>query len=194
MSEEPKVMSAEINDYLCRIHEAISEARKSSYNIFAVFLEAYENLSTKDFITFRKKIDYEKTSINKMKKICNNPTVLRYIGLGKLPESWGTLHQIALLNESDIDNFITNGSLNKNSTFKDVMKLRKPHKTPKTKSKDDSVSVSSSKLVLELKSSANIDNIAKTEIQNAMEVLNKYFTADGELYNRIFEIVGSNHE
>ncbi|ADD67074.1 hypothetical protein Dacet_0272 [Denitrovibrio acetiphilus DSM 12809] len=74
------------------------------------------------------------------------------------------------------------------------MKLRKPHKTPKTKSKDDSVSVSSSKLVLELKSSANIDDIAKTEIQNAMEVLNKYFTADGELYNRIFEIVGSNHE
>ncbi|ADD67071.1 hypothetical protein Dacet_0269 [Denitrovibrio acetiphilus DSM 12809] len=31
VSEEPKVMSAEINDYLCRIHEAISEARKSSY-------------------------------------------------------------------------------------------------------------------------------------------------------------------
>lgn len=41
MSEEPKVMSAELNDYLCRIHEAISEAKKSSYNIFAVFLEAH---------------------------------------------------------------------------------------------------------------------------------------------------------
>jgi hypothetical protein len=149
MSVEPKVMSAEINDYLCRIHEAISEAKKSSYNIFAVFFEASETLSNKDFNTFTKKIDYEKSSINKMKKICEKGTVTNYVRLGKLPESWGTLYQITFLGDSDIDNFISDGSLNKNSTFSDVMRLRKSLKASKTKSKDGSASVGNNRLVLE---------------------------------------------
>lgn len=179
MSEEPKVMSAELNDYLCRIHEAISEAKKSSYNIFAVFLEAHENLSNIEFNDFLDKVEYEKSSINKMKKICKNKTLVKYIGLGGLPESWGTLHQIAFLEESDIDNFISDGSLNKNSTFNEVIKLRDSTKT-------NSASAGSKRYILQFKESVEIDNIAKNEIKKAIEIFDKYFSTDGKLFNKIF--------
>jgi len=179
MSEEPKVMSTELNDYLCRIHEAISEARKSSYNIFAVFLEAYDNLITSEFDAFTKKVVLEKSSINKMIKICKNDTVTKYVRFGNLPESWSILYQITLLNDSDIDKFISDGSLNKNSTFKDVKDLRDSTKT-------NSASAGSKRYVLQFKESVEIDNIAKNEIKKAIEIFDKYFSTDGKLYDKIF--------
>lgn len=114
-----------------------------------------------------------------MKKICKNKTLVKYIGLGGLPESWGTLHQIAFLEESDIDNFISDGSLNKNSTFNEVIKLRDSTKT-------NSASAGSKRYILQFKESVEIDNIAKNEIKKAIEIFDKYFSTDGKLFNKIF--------
>ena len=77
---------------------------------------------TDDYEKLKKSIDLDKSTINKIEKIFQNSVVMS--NLESLPISWGTLYEVAHLDADTLIAKITDGSINKKSTKKEVSDIR----------------------------------------------------------------------
>ena len=115
-------MKKSVQSYVSKFNDIHSQYRTNRDGMFKVVREALERLSDEDFQTFSKSVDADRSTINKIKKICMNSVVMR--NLDVLPASWGTLTAIARLDGKTIEDWISQGKLSRKTTLKEFKALR----------------------------------------------------------------------
>jgi len=115
--------------YINTVNELIVSIEKSAKNLFETFHSAYETLSNDDFENkFIPAIDMDKSSINKMKKICQSDFIMN--NRDKLPTSWATLYVLVNIDEDELQQLIDSGELTTNTTKKQMLELRDKINSP----------------------------------------------------------------
>jgi hypothetical protein len=111
-----------VKNYVSKMNDAISGARNASVKMFDIFSEAHSKLTTLDFGKFTKEISLEKSTINKMRKICDHKVIRD--NAHKLPISWGTLYVLAGMEELVVQELLDSDDLSISSTKKEVVVLK----------------------------------------------------------------------
>ena len=104
------------------MNNLIAETRQTAIRLFDVFNNAHNTLSSYHFEQFVNAIDLEKSTVNKMKKICSSRVVTT--NLNVLPSSWGTLYVIAGMNERVVQSLVEGNKFNKKTTRTEVYDIR----------------------------------------------------------------------
>ena len=112
----------ELNTVIIEINQAILTVKNSTKAVFLLLKNARETLNADDYEKLKKNIDLDKSTINKIEKIFQNSVVMN--NLESLPISWGTLYEVAHLDADTLIAKITDGSINKKSTKKEVSDIR----------------------------------------------------------------------
>ena len=111
------------------INELIKNIEESSKSLFELFYEAYKNLTTDEFENeFVPNLKMDKSSINKMKKICKSDFIMR--NRNKLPNSWANLYVLVTVDESEIQKLIDNGEITTETTKKKILELKDKINSP----------------------------------------------------------------
>ena len=114
--------TVELNTVIVEINQAILTVKNSTKAIFLLLKNARETMITDDYEKLKKSIDLDKSTINKIEKIFQNSVVMN--NLESLPISWGTLYEVAQIDTDILITKITDGSINKKSTKKEVSDIR----------------------------------------------------------------------
>jgi hypothetical protein len=112
----------ELNTVIIEINQAILTVKNSTKAVFLLLKNARKTLNADDYDKLKKNIDLDKSTINKIEKIFQNIVVMN--NLESLPVSWGTLYEVAHLDADTLIAKITDGSINKKSTKKEVSDIR----------------------------------------------------------------------
>ena len=112
----------ELNTVIVEINQAILTVKNSTKAVFLLLKNARTTLNADDYDKLKKNIDLDKSTINKIEKIFQNIVVMN--NLESLPVSWGTLYEVAHLDADTLIAKITDGSINKKSTKKEVSDIR----------------------------------------------------------------------
>ena len=118
-----KINKSNVSCYVEVVNELIKNIEESSKILFEFFYEAYKSLTTDEFENeFVPNLKMDKSSINKMKKICKSDFIMR--NRDKLPNSWANLYVLVTVDESEIQKLIDNGEITTETTKKKILELR----------------------------------------------------------------------
>jgi hypothetical protein len=124
-----KINKSNVSYYVEVVNELIKNIEESSKSLFELFYEAYKSLTTNEFENeFVPNLKMDKSSINKMKKICKSDFIMR--NRDKLPNSWANLYVLVTVDESEIQKLIDNGELTTETTKKRILELRDKINSP----------------------------------------------------------------
>lgn len=124
-----KINKSNVSYYVEVVNELIKNIEESSKSLFELFYEAYKSLTTNEFENeFVPNLKMDKSSINKMKKICKSDFIMR--NRDKLPNSWANLYVLVTIDESEIQKLIDNGELTTETTKKRILELRDKINSP----------------------------------------------------------------
>ncbi len=104
------------------MNNAIELTRKAGSHLFDVFQKAHEQLSPYHFEQFVEAIEMEKSTINKLKKICSSAYVRSNLNI--LPSAWGTLYVIAAMDEVTVQSLIDENLLTNKTTRSELYEIR----------------------------------------------------------------------
>jgi hypothetical protein len=159
-------------------------------------------LNADDYDKLKKNIDLDKSTINKIEKIFQNIVVMN--NLESLPVSWGTLYEVAHLDADTLIAKITDGSINKKSTKKEVSDIRTKLQETAKQSTDTEENEPSAKQPTDTKENEpsakqpideftfTMKESAKThtkEVKKLLEELKKYFEIPSNLEQFFNEVV-----
>ena len=121
---EGKNYSTELtrDKFIRDMNSAIGETRRAAGRLFDVFRNAHQSLSPYHFEQFLDAIDLEKSTINKLKKICSSDYICS--NLEVLPSSWGTLYVIAGMDEVTVQELVDRNRLTNKTTRTEVFDIR----------------------------------------------------------------------
>ena len=192
----------ELNTVIVEINQAILTVKNSTKAVFLLLKNARTTLNADDYDKLKKNIDLDKSTINKIEKIFQNIVVMN--NLESLPVSWGTLYEVAHLDADTLIAKITDGSINKKSTKKEVSDIRTKLQETAKQSTDTEENEPSAKQLTdtkenELSAKQPIDEFtftmkesAKThtkEVKKLLEELKKYFEIPSNLEQFFNEVV-----
>lgn len=192
----------ELNTVIIEINQAILTVKNSTKAVFLLLKNARKTLNADDYDKLKKNIDLDKSTINKIEKIFQNIVVMN--NLDSLPVSWGTLYEVAHLDADTLIAKITDGSINKKSTKKEVSDIRTKLQETAKQSTDTEENEPSAKQPTdtkenELSAKQPIDEFtftmkesAKThtkEVKKLLEELKKYFEIPSNLEQFFNEVV-----
>jgi hypothetical protein len=124
-----KINKSNVSYYVEVVNELIKNIEESSKSLFELFYEAYKSLTTDEFENeFVPNLKMDKSSINKMKKICKSDFIMR--NRDKLPNSWANLYVLVTVDESEIQKLIDNGEITTETTKKKILELRDKINSP----------------------------------------------------------------
>ena len=194
--------TVELNTVIVEINQAILTVKNSTKAIFLLLKNARETMITDDYEKLKKSIDLDKSTINKIEKIFQNSVVMN--NLESLPISWGTLYEVAHLDADTLIAKITDGSINKKSTKKEVSDIRTKLQETAKQSTDTEENEPSAKQPIDTEENEKsakqpIDEFtftmkesAKThtkEVKKLLEQLKKYFEIPSDLEQFFNEVV-----
>ena len=192
----------ELTTVIAEINQAILTVKNSTKAVFFLLKNARETMITDDYEKLKKSIDLDKSTINKIEKIFQNSVVMN--NLESLPISWGTLYEVAQIDTDILITKITDGSINKKSTKKEVSDIRTKLQETAKQSTDTEENEPSAKQPTdtkenELSAKQPIDEFtftmkesAKThtkEVKKLLEELKKYFEIPSNLEQFFNEVV-----
>ena len=166
-------MNKSIEQYTSEINEVIATMRKSSVNLFELLRDARKNLNTEDYDKLLKGIDMERTTLSKLNKIFGCNVVMNNIEM--LPAGWGTLYEMAMLDDDLIIGKMQNNVFNKKTTKKEVQEVRR-----NAAFKHDDKSAIVITLTLTVK-----DNVEKTELKSDIEQATSVLTPHFEVKSNV---------
>ena len=179
----------ELNTVIIEINQAILTVKNSTKAVFLLLKNARETLNADDYEKLKKNIDLDKSTINKIEKIFQNSVVMN--NLESLPISWGTLYEVAQIDTDILITKITDGSINKKSTKKEVSDIRtKLQETAKQSTDTEENELSAKQPIDEF--TFTMKESAKThtkEVKKLLEELKKYFEIPSNLEQFFNEVV-----
>jgi hypothetical protein len=192
----------ELNTVIIEINKAILTVKNSTKAVFLLLKNARKTLNADDYDKLKKNIDLDKSTINKIEKIFQNIVVMN--NLESLPVSWGTLYEVAHLDADTLIAKITDGSINKKSTKKEVSDIRTKLQETAKQSTDTEENEPSAKQPTDTKENEpsakqpideftfTMKESAKThtkEVKKLLEELKKYFEIPSNLEQFFNEVV-----
>ena len=114
-------MSKGLNYFITEINQSVNGIKKHHRRIFDLMLEAQTELSGDEYFQLRKKINVDRSSINKIEKITSNRVVMNNLSI--LPVSWSSLHQLSLIEQNWLNQFIKN--VIKSGSEEEVLQMSK---------------------------------------------------------------------
>jgi len=123
------ISKADVSYYVNVVNDLIEEIDETSKSLFESFHSAYKNLTTNEFENeFIPKIKMDRSSSNKMKKICKSDFIVRNRDL--LPKSWATLYVLVNIEESDLQKLVDVGLVTTDTTKKQMLEIRDKINSP----------------------------------------------------------------
>ena len=129
-----------LNTVIVDINKAILTVKKSQGTVFTLLKNAASTLAFADYEKVKDGIDLHISSINKMEQIFKNEIVMG--SLEKLPISWGTLYELALMSGEMLLANIESGNINSKTTKDEASKIRKVVEASATAESEDKVEAS----------------------------------------------------
>ena len=138
--------SNEVMKYAARINRAVNAQKSSTKRIFELLMDAHSSLSPVEYQQLKRAINVDKSSIHKVEKIFANEVVMEHLSV--LPVSWGTLHELSLIDKNWFLKFVggvltgTNEEIAQLSkiTRSEAQELREASLAPDADTKEASVS------------------------------------------------------
>jgi DNA replicative helicase MCM subunit Mcm2 (Cdc46/Mcm family) len=126
--------------YVKTTNEIIGSVKTYNKKLFDQVKQSYQDLyvekNTKPWRKYKLDVELDESTINKIVKIVNNPTIMKFYD--QLPGSWGTLSVLTTMNETDLIEVIESGRIKPNSTKKEVKEVRDEYQGKKSNSGDTS--------------------------------------------------------
>ena len=141
MSKEVKSEEVvNVDVYVENTNEIIRSVKKYNKKLFdqvkLSYSELYDEKDTKPWRKYKLEVELDESTINKIVKIVNNPTIMKFYD--QLPGSWGTLSVLTTMNDSDLTEVIESGRITPTSTKKEVKEVRDEYQGKKSNSGDTS--------------------------------------------------------
>ena len=155
------ILSEELYTIISDINEAILIVKKSQGTVFTLLKNAYLTLQTVDYGKVKERIDLHTSSINKMEQIFKNEFVMG--NLEKLPISWGTLSELALMDGDVLLAKIASSEINKKTTKDEASKIRKASEELAKAENEDKVEAATTE------SEDKVEAAATTESEDKVE-------------------------
>ena len=164
-----------VNEYVTEMNTAIASVKNSNKSMFEIFLEAQKCLSEKNRKQFKKDIHLERSTINKMTKICEKDAIVE--NLEKLPFAWSSLYVLANLDNDVIYKLVDENKITVSSTMKEIKDLKNQlndaEKAVEDKTEDEPVLFEFS-----VKQKKEVPEAEKNHVLDLLEELSDYFNVD----------------
>jgi len=159
MSEKLLKNTKKVKSLIAKMNEVIATIRKGKKRQFDIFTEAYSSLSPSEFEVFKTEINLDKSSINKMIRICSSAFTVS--NFDKLPTSWATLYVISGMNEDMVSTLISDEKITVKTTKEELLLLRDGDDYENLVSETDEYESSTAKTIPSVNNSANSKTATK---------------------------------
>lgn len=126
-STKTKEIERTVTPYVTKTNNAYKRVRNASSALFNSIKDARRELKSEEWELYRDAIEVDKSTLNKIVKICGESTILE--NLERLPVSWMTLYEIVQLinDKSDVQvrEWIAEGKIHSKSPKSAISDLRK---------------------------------------------------------------------
>jgi len=161
-----------IETYVTSINKSLISIKNANGRFFNVLKDAYTELTMEEFDEVVKRIELSESTVRKMTKVFKNKTIRK--NMKALPLSWGTLYQLSLMDEQDLQESIENNDTTVKTTTKQANELREQYKAPESGTDTD-----------------NENDIENTTTYKFEIVVNKSMTEE-DVINKVKRVLGQN--
>src|SRR5712675_1028937 len=88
-----------------------------------ILIEAKRKVGHGNWMKFVEKLDVTASTAERLMLIASHPVLSNPAHVQNLPRSWGTLHRLTCLEDSDLDELLRNGTITCETERKDVDEL-----------------------------------------------------------------------
>jgi hypothetical protein len=112
-----------MNDLAAKANAAWRQSVQSVIECGRILSEAKRKVGHGNWMTFVEKLDFTASTAERLMLIASNRVLSNSAHVQNLPRSWGTLHRLTCLEDSDLDELLKDGRINSETERKDVDEL-----------------------------------------------------------------------
>lgn len=172
-----KKVNTKVAAVIVEFNKVVKTTQNSYKSLLVLFRKVYE-MGSDEYQEFKEGIDLERSTINKLDKICRKTVI--YDNIKSLPITWSVLYEIVKLEPEQILAAIEANKLTPRTTKKEVLELRASLASASADKTVSSTDVTNDYATLfgSVTVDLRIDSIPekdKKKVAEALEWLNKYY-------------------
>jgi hypothetical protein len=113
----------QMDDLAARANTAWRQSVKSVIECGRILIEAKKKVGHGNWLKFVEKLDFTASTAERLMLIASNPVLSNSAHVQNLPRSWGTLHRLTEMEQSDLEALLKDGTINSETERKDVDEL-----------------------------------------------------------------------
>ncbi len=126
MKNENEMNIVKIETYVSSINKSLISIKNANRKFFEILQDAYLELTTDEYDELVTRIDLSESTVRKMRAVFKNKTIRKNMKV--LPLSWGTLYQLSLMEEKDLQQSIKNKVVTIKTTAKEAREVCEQYK------------------------------------------------------------------
>jgi Protein of unknown function (DUF3102) len=112
-----------MNDLAAKANAAWRKPVEAIIECGRILIEAKRKVGHGNWMKFVEKLDFTASTAERLMLIASHPVLSNSAHVQNLPRSWGTLHRLTCLEDSDLDEMLKDGTINCETERKDVDEL-----------------------------------------------------------------------